>query len=94
MKCPKCGEECDRESVDVGVGVICGPLGCYCGWSEDPQYDRSEGKSEAQKREAPGRYVDQFGVSYSISRIADTCEHLGIPWKVVEETFDDGPEEA
>lgn len=35
--CPKCGGQTDQESVDVGVGVIYGPLGCIeCGWSEDP----------------------------------------------------------
>lgn len=26
--CPHCGAACDRESVDVGVGVIRGPWGC------------------------------------------------------------------
>lgn len=45
--CPKCGEECWRESADVGVGVIYGPYGCTaCGWSEDPRYDCSEGPRE------------------------------------------------
>ena len=44
MDCPKCGEECYRNEVDVGVGVIHGPYGCMCGWSEDPRYDASEGE--------------------------------------------------
>ena len=36
MVCPECGEECERESVDVGVGYLFGPWGCMrCGWSED-----------------------------------------------------------
>lgn len=44
MICEACGEDCYRESVDVGVGVLHGPFGCpRCGWSEDPDYDSSEG---------------------------------------------------
>jgi hypothetical protein len=37
MKCPRCGEECERPMVDVGVGEIpCGPWGCEnCHWVED-----------------------------------------------------------
>jgi len=51
MDCKKCGQECYRESVDVGVGVIHGPWGCpCCGWSDDPEYDCSEGESPATKR--------------------------------------------
>lgn len=35
MKCPECGAPCDRDEVDIGVGVQCGPWGCYdCGWTE------------------------------------------------------------
>jgi hypothetical protein len=42
-RCPKCGTNCD--SVDVGVGIMYGPYGCPgCGWSEDSEYDLSEGK--------------------------------------------------
>ena len=34
MKCPKCGDDCERDSVDVGVGIIHGPYGCpSCAWS-------------------------------------------------------------
>jgi len=33
--CPECGEGVDRESVDVGVGILNGPYGCFeCGWCE------------------------------------------------------------
>lgn len=61
MDCPKCGNECDRDEVDVGVGVIYGPYGCYaCGWSDDPEYDSSEGESEKQKQ-YPNHYVDPCG---------------------------------
>jgi hypothetical protein len=35
MICPDCGENCSRESVDIGVGTVYGTWGCYCGWSED-----------------------------------------------------------
>ena len=31
-----------RDEVDIGIGVMCGPWGCGdCGWSEYPEYDRS-----------------------------------------------------
>ncbi len=60
MKCPKCLRACDRDEVDVGVGVIHGPWGCRCGWSEDPRYDSSEGISPAQG-EFPGWAVDSRG---------------------------------
>lgn len=35
-KCPYCGEECEADWVDVGVGMMqCGPYHCYsCGASE------------------------------------------------------------
>ncbi len=59
MKCPKCGEQCHRDSVDVGVGVIHGPYGCpSCGWSEDSEYDLSEGKAAVDEK---GGVIDQFG---------------------------------
>lgn len=57
MICPKCGRECDRDSADVGVGVIYGPWGCYCGWSESAEYDVSDG---AKYTERGGR-IDQWG---------------------------------
>ena len=35
MKCPRCGAECDRDEVDIGVGVQGGPWGCPdCHWIE------------------------------------------------------------
>ena len=39
MKCPKCGRECERDMVDVGVGeMAASPWGCFdCLWVEgDP----------------------------------------------------------
>lgn len=46
--CPKCGDECWRNEVDVGLGIIYGPWGCSsCGWSEHPDYDRSDGREPA-----------------------------------------------
>lgn len=42
--CEKCKTPCDRDEVDVGVGVIYGPWGCSnCGWSDDSRYDCSNG---------------------------------------------------
>jgi len=46
LKCPECSEACDRDAVDVGVGVIYGPWGCNtCGWSEDPKYNHPTAES-------------------------------------------------
>ncbi len=40
MICPNCGDSCERDEVDVGVGVVTGPWGCFsCGWSESSKYD-------------------------------------------------------
>lgn len=59
MKCPKCNGECYRDEVDVGVGVIEGPWGCIeCGWSADPQYDLSDGRSAVRE---DGSAFDQYG---------------------------------
>lgn len=57
MKCPKCGEMCGRDEADVGVGIIYGPYGCYCGWSESPEYDVSEGP----RLDSAGNEIDQWG---------------------------------
>jgi hypothetical protein len=58
MKCPKCGNGCHRDTVDIGVGVIHGPWGCpNCAWSSDPEYDFSSGKSKYKN----GGKLDQFG---------------------------------
>ncbi len=57
MTCPRCGREASRDSADVGVGVIFGPWGCYCGWSEDDEYDVTEGPT----LDAHGYELDQWG---------------------------------
>ena len=47
--CPYCGEECECDWVDVGVGMIqCGPYHCYsCGASEiGPEMSFEELKDE------------------------------------------------
>lgn len=57
MNCPKCGAECGRDEVDVGVGFVCGPWGCWeCGWSEEAEYDLSSGPKRRD-----GGELDQFG---------------------------------
>ena len=64
--CPCCGSSCDREHVDVEVGVIYGPWGCgECGWSENPEYDSREGT----RRDGDDRVFDQYGVSHHVSRL-------------------------
>lgn len=85
--CPKCGEECYRDEVDVEVGVIYGPWGCpACGWSSDPEYDASSGPSPAQLKE-PDWYVDSWGGMRRISAIADDLARFKIPRDLVEEVF-------
>lgn len=57
MTCPNCGRDCWRDSADVGVGIIYGPYGCPCGWSESAEYDVSEGPKLAEH----GYELDQWG---------------------------------
>lgn len=57
MICPRCGGECWRDSADVGVGVIYGPWGCPCGWSESADYDVTGGP----RLDAHGNQLDQWG---------------------------------
>jgi hypothetical protein len=57
--CPKCGAECHRDEVDVGVGIIHGPWGCPdCGWSADAEYDLSAGRDPVDEK---GGAIDQYG---------------------------------
>ena len=58
--CPKCGNpDLHQDSVDVGVGMIHGPLGCpQCAWSEDADYDLSEGREPVDEK---GGAIDQYG---------------------------------
>lgn len=59
MRCPKCNDDCWRDSVDIGVGIQYGPWGCPgCGWSEWDCYDLSTGKDPVDDR---GGAIDQFG---------------------------------
>jgi len=94
MQCPKCGEDCDRDSADVGVGVIYGPWGCMCGWSEDPHYDASAGPSPAQLESATDRWVDSRGNSHSVTRVAENLKNFGIPEDLVRDVFDNRPKET
>lgn len=57
MTCPNCGAECWRDEADVGVGVIYGPWGCPCGWSESAEYDVTAGP----KLDEHGYQLDQWG---------------------------------
>ena len=84
MQCEKCGNECERDSVDVGFGVITGPWGCYCcGWSEDSRYDKSEQKSPAET-ENPDWFVDPCGGMIRKSALADRLANFGISPNVLE----------
>lgn len=87
--CPKCGTECHRDEADVGVGVIYGPWGCPgCGWSENPEYDHSEGKPPAAA-DHPGRYVDQFGNAHSLERMKEDVSRFGLDPAVIDDAFKD-----
>ena len=78
MECPKCGGECFRDEVDVGVGTIYGPYGCpECSWSESPEYDGSEGESLKQK-EHPDWIVDAQGGMIRKSAVKRRLEHFGV----------------
>ena len=60
--CVKCSNECSRDEIDVGVGIIYGPWGCgVCGWSDDPYYDCSDGKTPTAQADYPNHTIDQFG---------------------------------
>jgi hypothetical protein len=94
VQCPKCSEDCDRDEVDVAVGVIYGPWGCYCGWSEDSRYDRSDGPSPAQL-ENPDWYVDSCGGMKRLEGIQRNLERLGLDGKlIVDEVFRDVEQEG
>jgi len=90
MQCPKCGEGCDRDEVDVGVGVIYGPWGCHCcGWSQSAEYDRSEGPSPKQQ-EMPNHYVDPCGGATPHRGLANKLSRFGLNGPaVVREVFGD-----
>jgi len=83
MDCPKCGHECMRDDVDVGVGVIYGPWGCYCGWSEDPRYDASDGPSSEQVAH-PDHLVDSRGGLTPRAGIEKKLDRFGIPGDVLD----------
>lgn len=56
-QCPACGGGCCRESADVGIGIIYGPWGCPCGWSEDERYNLLAGPKLTER----GGMIDQYG---------------------------------
>ena len=57
MICLNCGEECWRDSANVGIGIIYGPWGCECGWSEDENYNILDGPKCTEN----GYIIDQYG---------------------------------
>jgi hypothetical protein len=59
MTCPNCGDKCWRESADVGVGIMYGPWGCPCGWSESEEHNQLDGPTSAD-----GKRTDQWGWLY------------------------------
>lgn len=57
VTCPHCHSACSRDEADVGVGIIYGPYGCPCGWSEDSDYDVTAGPRLTPE----GYQIDQWG---------------------------------
>lgn len=41
MNCPRCGNQCSRDTVHNGLALLEGPWGCECGWSEYEEYDQT-----------------------------------------------------
>jgi hypothetical protein len=86
--CPKCGEECSRDEVDVGVGVLHGPWGCPgCGWSSNSQYDHSDGGACPAQADRPGYYVDQWGGAVRKDDLKERLGRFGIDSDTVDEVF-------
>jgi hypothetical protein len=86
--CPKCGGECSRDEVDVGVGTIHGPWGCSgCGWSSDPRYDHSDGNTPSAQQEHPDWYVDQWGGMIRRSALEERLGRFGIAPEDVRKIF-------
>lgn len=65
--CPNCGYSAWRESVDVGVGILFGPWGCQCGWSESDEYNKLNGPTWSEG----GARTDQYGYLYPTIRKED-----------------------
>lgn len=61
MNCPHCKEPCQRDEVHNGVGMMYGPYGCICGWSEDERYDCRKERAEGTYKIKDGGYLDQYG---------------------------------
>lgn len=60
MDCPNCGQKnLGREEADVGIGIMYGPFGCGCGWSEWPEYNQLTG--EAVERSDQWGLIDPIG---------------------------------
>lgn len=77
MNCPKCDEPCDRDSVHNGICLIYGPWGCCnCGWSEDPDNDRTNPNAPPTVRD--GYYYDQFGGATPVQGIIEKCARFGL----------------
>lgn len=60
MKCPNCGcDDLSRDEVDVGIGIICGPYGCECGWSESDAYNQLLETRKPRTDQYGGYYPEQ-----------------------------------
>jgi hypothetical protein len=86
--CPKCGDECCRDEVDIGVGTIYGPWGCPgCGWSSHPEYDHSGGKTAPAQAENPEHYVDQWGGLTPRKTLKERVSRFGLSPDVIDKVF-------
>ncbi len=72
LHCPKCGDGCWREEVDLGVGTDYGPWGCSCGWSDDQYYDCSSAPADAPE----GWRATPHGMLINLEREAEEMVEL------------------
>lgn len=83
MKCPNCGEQCERDMVDVGVGEMpSGPYGCEnCGWVDRQTDEMFREPLIDDPRMPHGSMVRERDVDYMVDRIADafTCDEDNRP---------------
>jgi hypothetical protein len=49
-----------RDEVHNGVGMIYGPWGCVCGWSEWSEWDSTKGPAKVEA-DHPGYHADSRG---------------------------------
>lgn len=76
--CPNCGRGMCREEADIGVGIMYGPWGCLCGYSEDPRFNRLSGTNTETQERNPERWADQWGNLHHRDRLREQLGRFGV----------------